>query len=132
MPFMPLPQEQQRQGTGGSLMLFKHSILMVDAEDRAWPVQVGDSLGACAFPTCNASRKQQPHPCSAPCRLPSTAAAPPQQQQQSAAPTMADVLPLPVTPGLPALPRSTKASCQQASATCAWAPGGATSAAPTP
>lgn len=33
-------QEQQRQGSGGSLMLFKHSIVVVDEQDRAWPVQV--------------------------------------------------------------------------------------------
>jgi hypothetical protein len=43
---LPVPQEQQRQGAGGSLMLFKHSIVVVDEEDRAWPVQVGDMAPA--------------------------------------------------------------------------------------
>ena len=33
-------QDQQQQGAAGSLMLFKHSIVVVDEQDRAWPVQV--------------------------------------------------------------------------------------------
>lgn len=37
-------QEQQRQGSGGSLLLFKHSIVVVDEQNRAWPVQVCSRL----------------------------------------------------------------------------------------
>ena len=33
-------QEAQRQGSGASVTLFKHSIVVVDEQDRAWPVQV--------------------------------------------------------------------------------------------
>lgn len=39
-----IAQELQRQGAGGSLLLFKHSVVVVDGEDRAWPVQVGRGM----------------------------------------------------------------------------------------
>ena len=116
-----VPQEQQRQGIGGSLMLFKHSIVVVDEEDRAWPVQVGDMAPA------------------------GTALPQLQSRPQTAGPTFQHSLPVYVVrqppirlaatssccchPRCPAC--STKASCLRGSATFAWVPAGATCAAPT-
>ncbi|KAI7844704.1 hypothetical protein COHA_001792 [Chlorella ohadii] len=39
-------KEPARQGTGASVTLFKHSIVVVDEQDRAWPVQYEGFMSA--------------------------------------------------------------------------------------